>query len=120
MHNSERLTKGPRACTALIAPSDAVARGIKDGDEITVRSRVGEVRIVAEVSDEMRAGVVSIPHGWGHEREGVELRVAKSRAGVSVNDLTDETFLDALTGTAGFSGVRVFVSKTTDLAQSAE
>jgi anaerobic selenocysteine-containing dehydrogenase len=111
MHNSDRLTKGPRACTLLLHPVDAKKRGITNGEFVLVRSRVGQVRIEAEISDEMRQGVVSIPHGWGHDRQGVELRVAKSRAGVSANDLTDETFLDGLTGTASFSGVRVHVEK---------
>ncbi len=111
MHNVDRLTKGPVACTLLVHPDDARARGVASGDTVSVQSRTGKVRIVVEVSDEMHRGVVSMPHGWGHNREGVELRVAKSRGGVSVNDLTDETFIDALTGTAGFSGVRVQVTR---------
>jgi hypothetical protein len=55
-------------------------------------------------------GVVSLPHGWGHDREGVQLRVASSRPGASVNDVTDETFVDALSGTSAFSGVPVEVA----------
>ena len=66
--------------------------------------------VVAEVSDEMGRGVVSLPHGWGHHRQGAQQSVASSRAGVSVNDLTDEQFIDALTGNAGFSGVTVEVA----------
>jgi hypothetical protein len=55
--------------------------------------------------------VVSIPHGWGHHRPGIRLGVAQSHAGVSANDLTDETFLDALCGNAALNGVPVTVSK---------
>ena len=62
-----------------------------------------------EVSDEVRPGVVSLPHGWGHEREGTRLRVASARPGVSLNDLTDETLVDPLSGTARLSGVPVQV-----------
>ena len=110
MHNSERLTKGPTACTLLMHPDDAKKRGLRAGELVVVRSRTGEVRVPLAVSDEIAKGVVSLPHGWGHDRRGTELRVASSRAGASINDLTDEHFLDGLTGNAGFSGVRVEVT----------
>jgi anaerobic selenocysteine-containing dehydrogenase len=71
---------------------------------------VGEVEAALEVSDEMRRGVVSLPHGFGHARPGVRLRVAVEHAGVSVNDLTDDRLLDGLCGTAVFSGVPVQVT----------
>ena len=107
MHNSERLTKGPLGCTLLIHPKDAQSRGVRDGQEVVLRSRTGMVRVPIEISDEVAVGVVSLPHGWGHAR--ASLRVARERSGVSVNDVTDETFLDGLTGTAAFSGVPVTV-----------
>jgi anaerobic selenocysteine-containing dehydrogenase len=71
---------------------------------------VGVVEIALEVSDEMRPGVVSLPHGWGHSREGSSLRVAEAVPGASVNDLTDELRVDPFTGTAAFSGVPVEVT----------
>lgn len=109
MHNSERLVRGKPRCTVLIHPQDAAKRGISDGAEVTVKSRVGEVQLPAEVSEEMMVGVVSIPHGWGHSRPGVRLQVAEKHAGASLNDLTDELAIDELTGNAAFSGVPVQV-----------
>lgn len=109
MHNSERLVRGKRRCTVLMHPQDAEERGIADGVEVVVKSRVGEVRLPVVLSEEMMAGVVSIPHGWGHARPGVRMGVAQAHAGVSVNDLTDELAIDELTGNAAFSGVGVVV-----------
>jgi anaerobic selenocysteine-containing dehydrogenase len=110
MHNSPRLVRGKNRCTLLMHPEDAGARGIFDGQQVEVSSRAGQVKIVAEISEEMMRGVVSIPHGWGHNRPGIEMAVARDHAGVSINDLTDEQFLDELTGNASFSGVPVLVS----------
>ncbi|MBL4634442.1 MAG: hypothetical protein JKY56_11250 [Kofleriaceae bacterium] len=110
LHNSQRLVKGKKRCTVLIHPKDAEERGITEGAEVVVASRVGEVRLPAQLSDEMMPGVVSIPHGWGHNRKGIRLQVAEVHAGVSINDICDEEFYDTLTGNAGFSGVPVTVS----------
>ncbi len=107
LHNAQRMVKGPERCTLLVHPTDAQARGLRDGERVRVRSRVGEVEVPLAVSDEMMPGVVSLPHGWGHDRPGTRMDVARAHAGVSANDLTDETFLDRLSGTASFSGVRV-------------
>jgi anaerobic selenocysteine-containing dehydrogenase len=109
LHNSQRLVKGPEACTLLMHPDDARARGLSDGQRVRVRSRVGEVAVPLAVSEEIAAGVVSLPHGWGHARTGVTLGVAASRPGSSINDLTDELRLDALSGNASFSGLPVTV-----------
>lgn len=111
MHNSRRMVKGPARCTLLIHPDDAAARALGPGELATVHSRVGEVSLPIEISTDMMPGVVSIPHGWGHHRPGIRLGVAQSHAGVSANDLTDETFLDALCGNAALNGVSVTVSK---------
>lgn len=62
-----------------------------------------------EISEEMMPGVVSLPHGWGHDRLGVQLEVAQQHAGESINDLTDNLAIDALCGTAAFSGTWVAV-----------
>ncbi|MFP5354012.1 MAG: molybdopterin-dependent oxidoreductase [Gemmatimonadota bacterium] len=110
MHNAERLMRGADRCTLLMHPRDAGARGLSTGEQVRVRSRVGEIVAPLEVSDDVMAGVVSLPHGFGHGRPGVLLRVASQHAGASINDLTDDTRLDALCGTAAFSGVPVDVS----------
>ncbi len=109
MHNSARLVKGRDPCTLLVHPADARARSLADGDEVVLRSRTGEVRVRAEVSDEMAPGVVSLPHGWGHARTAMQ--VAASRPGVSANDVTDDHFVDELTGNAAFNGVPVTVER---------
>lgn len=110
MHNSERLVRGKDRCTLMIHPEDAQMLGIHDGECVQVESRVGKVAINAEVTPDIMRGVVSIPHGWGHGRKGVQLETAQQYAGVSINDLTDDQRLDALTGNAAFNGVPVRVA----------
>jgi anaerobic selenocysteine-containing dehydrogenase len=109
--------KGKPRCTLLIHPADAAARGLAAGDAATVQSRVGAVTLPIEISDEMMPGVVSIPHGWGHGRPGIQAGVASAHAGVSINDLTDEAMVDLLAGTAAFSGVPVTVAPAAARAQ---
>jgi len=91
----------------MINPEDAERLGVKSGDQVTLSSRVGQVTAPAEVTGDMMAGVVSLPHGFGHGRDGVQLNVATSHPGVSVNDLTDDQLIDVLSGNAAFSGVPV-------------
>lgn len=110
MHNSERLVKGRDRCTVLMCSADAEAHALTDGQEVEVRSRVGSLVAKLEVSDTMMPGVVSLPHGWGHHREGTRLHVAEKRPGASVNDLTDERLVDELSGNISFSGVPVTVA----------
>ncbi|MFO0593536.1 MAG: molybdopterin-dependent oxidoreductase [Polyangiaceae bacterium] len=102
MHNSLRLVKGPRRCTLRMSPADARSRSLSPGDRVRVRSRTGTLEVDLEISDEMMPGVVSLPHGWGHDRPGVQLRVATAHPGASLNDLTDELRVDALSGTSDF------------------
>jgi anaerobic selenocysteine-containing dehydrogenase len=109
MHNYERLMGGRDRCTLLIHPEDAACRGLESGLRVRVRSRVGEVEVPLEVSDEMMPGVVCLPHGWGHQRQGVEQRTARRHPGASVNDLTDTEAVDPVSGTAALSGVPVEV-----------
>ena len=71
---------------------------------------MGSVEAALDVTEDVRPGVVSLPHGWGHAREGTRLAIANTVPGVSVNDLTDDLLVDALCGTAQFSGVPVEVS----------
>ncbi len=110
LHNSQRLVKGKARCTLLIHPDDAAPRGIADGTTVRMRSRVGEVEVTAEVSPDMMPGVVSLPHGWGHDRPGSRLSVAGQHAGVSINDVVDDQRVDALTGTAVLNGTPVEVA----------
>jgi anaerobic selenocysteine-containing dehydrogenase len=110
MHNAERLMKGADRCTLLMNPKDAATRAIVAGESVRVTSRAGAVRVAVEITDTIRPGVVSLPHGFGHDREGVRLKVARAHAGVSFNDLADEGRTDALCGTAAFSGTPVEVT----------
>jgi anaerobic selenocysteine-containing dehydrogenase len=115
MHNSERLVKGNPAkplCTILMSSADAAHRGLLSGQNVLVRSRVGEIVLPLEITDEMMPGVVSIPHGWGHDRAGNHLAVAQQHAGASINDLTDHLTVDALCGTAAFNGTPVTVESS--------
>jgi anaerobic selenocysteine-containing dehydrogenase len=112
LHNSQRLVKGKSRCTMLMHPADAAHRRLASGQSVRVRSRVGSVEVPVEISEEMMPGVVSIPHGWGHDRLGVQLDVARQHAGESINDVTDNLTIDALCGTAAFNGTWVSVEDT--------
>lgn len=107
MHNYERLVKGKNRCTLLINSKDSANLSLKDGQTVRVVSRVGMVELPLEITENIARGVVSIPHGYGHGRKDVKLDVAADHAGVSINDLTDESVIDELTGNAAFSSVRV-------------
>jgi anaerobic selenocysteine-containing dehydrogenase len=106
-HNIESLVKGPERCTLLVSAADAARRGLRDGGVARVRSRVGAVVAPVEVSDEMMPGVVSLPHGWGHDVEGVRMSVAQRHPGVNSNVLADELLLDAPSGNAVLNGIPV-------------
>jgi anaerobic selenocysteine-containing dehydrogenase len=108
--NSKRLVKGPERCTLMIHPEDARERGIGNGDQVTITSRVGAVTAPAEVTGDIMPGVVSLPHGWGHGRPGVRLRVALERPGVSLNDLTDPERHDPVSGNAALTATPVEVA----------
>ena len=113
LHNSHRMVKGKQRCLALIHPDDAASRNLENGDMALVSSRVGSIRIAVDISEDMMPGVVSIPHGWGHQMEGVKLSVARQHAGVNTNILTDDQFLDSVSGNAALNGVPVSVRKDT-------
>jgi hypothetical protein len=110
MHNVKVLVKGAPQCTMQLNPQDAAALGLADGALALVRSRVGEVRVPVEVTDAIRPGVVSIPHGWGHDLEGAQLAVAREHAGVNSNLLADETLFDPISGNAVLNGIPVSVA----------
>ena len=109
LHNSERMVKGKVRCTVLMHPNDAADRDLISGQNVLVRSRVGEIVLPLEVTEEMMPGVVSIPHGWGHDRSGNRIAVAQQHAGASINDVTDHQAIDAVCGTAAFNGTPVTV-----------
>ncbi|MAT05134.1 MAG: molybdopterin-binding oxidoreductase [Acidimicrobiaceae bacterium] len=110
MHNVRVLTKGRNRCTLQVHPDDADRLGLVEGSPATVRSRVGEVSIDVEITDAIRPGVVSIPHGFGQNLPGVRLRVAQEYRGVNTNVLTDEHFVDEVSGNIALNGVPVSVS----------
>ena len=115
MHNYQRLVRGKTQCTLLMHSTDAEQRNFSSGQDVQVRSRVGSVVLPIEITDEIMPGVVSIPHGWGHDRSGTQLDVAQQHAGESINDLTDNQAIDALCGTAAFNGTWVAVEATNAL-----
>jgi anaerobic selenocysteine-containing dehydrogenase len=111
MHNVPNLVRGDVRCTMLMHPSDATRLALDDGDTACVRSRVGVVLIPVEVTDAIMPGVVSIPHGWGHDAEGTRMRVARDHAGVNTNLLADEAQMDPLSGNAVLNGIPVTVER---------
>ncbi len=110
MHNIPALTGGTNRCTLHLHPDDAERLGVTDGAPVRVKGAGGEVVAPAEVTDAVRRGVVSLPHGWGHDRPGTRLRHAAADPGVNVNQLLDGSLLDPLSGTAVLNGVPVEVA----------
>jgi anaerobic selenocysteine-containing dehydrogenase len=111
MHNCRRLVKGPARCTLLVHPVDAASHHLVNGDFARLGSDRGAVIVPVEVSETMRPGVVSLPHGWGHDRSGTRLAVAREHAGVSINDVTSDIYLDTLSGNAAFNGLVVTLQR---------
>lgn len=109
MHNIDALVKGKVRCTLLVNPSDAARLSLTDGDDAVISSRVGEVTAPVEVTEEVPVGVVSLPHGWGHDMAGTRSTVASRRPGVNSNLLTDPELLDPLSGNAVLNGIPVRV-----------
>ncbi|MDH5630377.1 MAG: molybdopterin oxidoreductase family protein, partial [Gammaproteobacteria bacterium] len=112
LHNSYRMVKGKNRCTALMNIDDAQSLAINNGDMIQVESRVGQIEIEVSLTEEIMPGVISIPHGWGHNINGVKLDIATKHSGVNTNILTDEKFIDGLSGNAALNGVPISVKKT--------
>ena len=109
MHNSERLTRGKPRHQLLMHPDDLASHGLTDGRTVRVASRVGKVTTEVRATEDMMRGVVSLPHGYGHQLDGVRLGNASKVAGVSANDLTDPERMD-VSGVAALNGVPVTVS----------
>jgi anaerobic selenocysteine-containing dehydrogenase len=107
MHNIERSMRGRERCTLLVHPDDAARLGVATGVRTRMESDAGAITVTVEVSDTIMPGVVSLPHGWGHHREGSRLAVASRHAGASINDVTSEMHLDTMSGNAAFNGLAV-------------
>ncbi|MEZ0095667.1 molybdopterin-dependent oxidoreductase [Streptacidiphilus sp. EB129] len=112
MHNVPLLAGGSNRCTLQLNPKDADRLGVVNGQRVTVSSRVGAVEADAEVSEELMPGVVSLPHGWGHDDPATRSALASRAPGVNSNLLTDEAALDPLSGTAVLNGIPVEVRPT--------
>jgi anaerobic selenocysteine-containing dehydrogenase len=110
MHNLPKLVSGPRRCTLMVHPDDAERHGLTDGAPAVVRARTGSLTAEVELTDTIMPGVVSLPHGWGHDAGGSRTSVAAAHAGVNSNVLTDELLLDAPSGNAVLNGIRVTVA----------
>ncbi|MEU3599568.1 molybdopterin oxidoreductase family protein [Streptomyces sp. NPDC006798] len=107
MHNVPGLGGGSNRCTLQIHPDDAARHGLADGDPVRISADGGSVEAPVEITDTVRTGVVSLPHGWGHDRPGTRLTVAAARPGVNVNQLLDGSRVDPLSGTAVLNGFPV-------------
>lgn len=113
MHNFHRLVKGKDRCDLQMNPEDANRLALRDGSWVRIESRTGCITARLTVCDDMMPGVVSLPHGWGHDRPGARLHIAREVAGASINDLTDEQRYDPVCGNAGLNGVAVTVRAAT-------
>jgi anaerobic selenocysteine-containing dehydrogenase len=111
MHNAHRLVKGKPRHQLRMHPDDLCSRGLADGARVRVCSRVGAIVVEVQADPDLVRGVVSLPHGFGQRRDGVRLGLAASLDGASVNDLTDERWLDSGTGNAALNGVPVRVER---------
>ncbi|MEU9926608.1 molybdopterin-dependent oxidoreductase [Streptomyces anulatus] len=110
MHNVGSLTGGSNVCTLQIHPDDAARLGLVDGATARIESSGGGIEAPAEITDTVRSGVVSLPHGWGHSRPGTRMTVAAAHPGANVNQLLDGTLLDPLSGTAVLNAIPVSVT----------
>ncbi|QEU95403.1 molybdopterin-dependent oxidoreductase [Streptomyces kanamyceticus] len=110
MHNVRTLVGGSNRCTLHIHPDDAARAGLVDGGHARVAAAGGQIDVPVEVTDAVRPGVVSLPHGWGHDRPGTRLAVAAEEPGANVNQLLDGTLLDPLSGNAVLNGFAVQVT----------
>ncbi|MEP4391091.1 molybdopterin dinucleotide binding domain-containing protein, partial [Marinobacter sp.] len=109
MHNSQRLVKGKDRCTLMIHPKDVARCGLQAGDSAEIGSTSGQIVLPVEITEDVMPGVVSVPHGWGHHREGTGQSVAVAHAGASINDVLSDQEIDPLVGTSVLNGQTVSV-----------
>ena len=107
MHNLPVLAKGAARCIALINPNDAERLGLEDGGRARIAHDGRSIEAEIQITDEMMPGVVSLPHGWGHDQPGSQLKVAAAHPGANLNALMDENRRDPLSGNAVLSGMEV-------------
>jgi len=110
MHNVEVLVKGKQRCTLQLNPADANELGITDGQNASLQTETGKVVALVEVTDLVAIGTVSLPHGWGHDTEGLVGAVAAATPGVNSNILTGDQFIDPLSGNARLNAIPVVVA----------
>ncbi|WP_077033429.1 molybdopterin-dependent oxidoreductase [Pelomonas sp. KK5] len=113
MHNMQALVKGRDRCTLQIHTEDAARLGIGEGDTVEVTSDSGTVHVAAEPMDDIRRGVVSLPHGWGHGQPGSRMATAAGHPGVNYNLLSPGPLVDAASGNAMLNGIPVRVAPVT-------
>lgn len=109
LHNVPALMKGKDRCTLLIHPDDATRCGVTDNDIVTVKSEAGEIKVPVEVTESIKPGVVSMPHGWGHGKPGTRMSVANSSPGANTNVLSPPTFVDEPSGNGVLNGIPVTI-----------
>lgn len=109
LHNVPALMKGKNRCTLLIHPDDAARCGVADNDIVTVKSEAGEIKVPVEVTEAIKPGVVSMPHGWGHGKPGTRMSVANSSPGANTNVLSPPTFVDEPSGNGVLNGIPVTI-----------
>ncbi|MCU1400725.1 MAG: Formate dehydrogenase-O, major subunit, partial [Acidimicrobiales bacterium] len=110
LHNVSVLVNGKERCTLMINPADAARLGVADGSVARISSTAGSIVVQAEITEEMLSGIVSLPHGWGHDKAGTRLSIAREHAGVNSNLLAPGEFVDALSGNAAVNGIPVEVA----------
>jgi anaerobic selenocysteine-containing dehydrogenase len=110
MHNVPHLVRGKERCTMHVHPKDAERLALEDGGVARVTSKSGTIEVPVEVTDAVMPGVISIPHGWGHDEPGVQLTVAAAHPGANSNLLADEAGIDPLSGNAILNGIPVEVA----------
>ena len=112
LHNLPSLVSGKERCVLLVHPEDANRAGLRDRDTAWLESRVHGGPVPVKVSEEIRPGVVSLPHGWGHAKSARFQRTAGRRPGVSMNDWTDDGEVESVVGQSILTGVPVRLRRT--------
>ena len=120
LHNVPALMKGKDRCTLLIHPDDAARFGVVDDDIVTVKSEAGEIKVPVEITDAIKPGVVSMPHGWGHGKPGTRMSVANSSPGANTNVLSPPTFVDEPSGNGVLNGIPVTVFEDQARSEAAQ
>lgn len=110
-NNLTFLVKGRRHGALLIHPHDATALGIAEGDRVCIRSKDRSLVAPAQITADIMAGVVSLPHGYGQGVPGTRMKVASGLEFSSYNDVSDADDLDEPSATPAFSTLVVTLEK---------